>query len=135
MLHHRGTSVGAYRCSSLIPWATADSFRLDHRMNDNCTPRTARQLCRDDGNRDWHSQRMLCYNRTPPLQSESTLMSDATRILQAIEQGDPHAAEELLPLVYEELRKLAAASWPGEARTDAAGDGAGSRGVLPVSSA
>ena len=36
-------------------------------------------------------------------------MSDATRILQAIEQGDPHAAEELLPLVYEELRKLAAA--------------------------
>lgn len=36
-------------------------------------------------------------------------MSDATRILQAIEQGDPHAAEQLLPLVYEELRKLAAA--------------------------
>lgn len=36
-------------------------------------------------------------------------MSDATRILQAIEQGDPHAAKQLLPLVYEELRKLAAA--------------------------
>jgi RNA polymerase sigma factor (TIGR02999 family) len=36
-------------------------------------------------------------------------MSDATRILQAIEQGDPHAAEQLLPLVYQELRKLAAA--------------------------
>jgi RNA polymerase sigma factor (TIGR02999 family) len=36
-------------------------------------------------------------------------MSDATRILQAIEQGDPHAAEQLLPLVYEELRRLAAA--------------------------
>jgi RNA polymerase sigma factor (TIGR02999 family) len=35
-------------------------------------------------------------------------MSDVTRILNAIEQGDPHAAEELLPLVYEELRKLAA---------------------------
>lgn len=31
-----------------------------------------------------------------------------TRILSAIEQGDPHAAEQLLPLVYEELRKLAA---------------------------
>lgn len=28
--------------------------------------------------------------------------------LSAIEQGDPHAAEELLPLVYDELRKLAA---------------------------
>lgn len=36
-------------------------------------------------------------------------MSDVTRILSAIDQGDPHAAEQLLPLVYEELRKLAAA--------------------------
>jgi RNA polymerase sigma factor (TIGR02999 family) len=35
-------------------------------------------------------------------------MSDVTRILTAIEQGDPHAAEQLLPLVYDELRKLAA---------------------------
>src|ERR1043165_1543436 len=35
-------------------------------------------------------------------------MSDVTRILDAIAQGDTHAAEELLPLVYEELRKLAA---------------------------
>jgi len=33
--------------------------------------------------------------------------SDVTRILSAIEQGDPHAAEQRLPLVYEELRKLA----------------------------
>jgi RNA polymerase sigma factor (TIGR02999 family) len=36
-------------------------------------------------------------------------MSDVTRILSAIEQGDPHAAEQLLPLVYDELRQLAAA--------------------------
>jgi RNA polymerase sigma factor (TIGR02999 family) len=36
-------------------------------------------------------------------------MSDVTRILSAIEQGDPHAAEQLLPLVYDELRRLAAA--------------------------
>src|SRR6185436_5674261 len=35
-------------------------------------------------------------------------MSDVTRILSAIETGDPRAAEQLLPLVYEELRKLAA---------------------------
>jgi RNA polymerase sigma factor (TIGR02999 family) len=35
-------------------------------------------------------------------------MSEVTRILSAIEQGDPHAAEQLLPLVYEDLRKLAA---------------------------
>jgi len=36
-------------------------------------------------------------------------MSDVTRILSAVEQGDPHAAEQLLPLVYDELRRLAAA--------------------------
>jgi RNA polymerase sigma factor (TIGR02999 family) len=35
-------------------------------------------------------------------------MSDVTHILSAIEQGDPHAAEHLLPLVYDELRKRAA---------------------------
>jgi RNA polymerase sigma factor (TIGR02999 family) len=35
-------------------------------------------------------------------------MSDVTRILSQIEQGDPAAAEQLLPLVYDELRKLAA---------------------------
>jgi len=38
-------------------------------------------------------------------------MYDVTRILSAIEDGDPHAAEQLLPLVYEELRKLACKSW------------------------
>jgi RNA polymerase sigma factor (TIGR02999 family) len=36
-------------------------------------------------------------------------MTDVTRILSAIEQGNPHAAEQLLPLVYDELRRLAAA--------------------------
>jgi RNA polymerase sigma factor (TIGR02999 family) len=36
-------------------------------------------------------------------------MADVTQILAAIDAGDPHAAEELLPLVYAELRKLAAA--------------------------
>src|SRR3954452_24487766 len=35
-------------------------------------------------------------------------MNDVTKILSAIEQGDPQAAEQLLPLVYHELRKLAA---------------------------
>ncbi len=34
-------------------------------------------------------------------------MSEAARILTAIEQGDPHAAEQLLPLIYDELRRLA----------------------------
>jgi RNA polymerase sigma factor (TIGR02999 family) len=36
------------------------------------------------------------------------LMTDVTGILSAIEQGDPSAAEQLLPLVYDELRRLAA---------------------------
>jgi RNA polymerase sigma factor (TIGR02999 family) len=41
-------------------------------------------------------------------------MADVTRILSAIEAGDPTAAAELLPLVYDELRKLAAARMAGE---------------------
>jgi RNA polymerase sigma factor (TIGR02999 family) len=36
-------------------------------------------------------------------------MNEVTRILYALDQGDPHAAAQLLPLVYDELRKLAAA--------------------------
>ncbi len=39
----------------------------------------------------------------------SALLNDVTGILNAIEDGDPHAAEQLLPLVYDELRNLAAA--------------------------
>src|SRR5439155_4833054 len=35
-------------------------------------------------------------------------MNEVTRILSAVDQGDPHAAERLLPLVYDELRRLAA---------------------------
>jgi RNA polymerase sigma factor (TIGR02999 family) len=42
-------------------------------------------------------------------------MSEVTRILDAIEQGEPHAADRLLPLVYEELRRLAAQRLAGEA--------------------
>ena len=42
-------------------------------------------------------------------------MSDITRILSAIEHGDPQAADQLLPLVYQELRRLAASRLAGEA--------------------
>jgi RNA polymerase sigma factor (TIGR02999 family) len=42
-------------------------------------------------------------------------LSEVTQILQSIEQGDPKAADELLPLVYGELRKLAGAKMAGEA--------------------
>src|SRR4030042_1201282 len=41
-------------------------------------------------------------------------MNEVTRIINAIEQGDPQAAEKLLPLVYEELRLLAAQKMPQE---------------------
>ena len=45
-------------------------------------------------------------------------MSEVTHILSAIAQGDPHAASQLLPLVYDELRLLAAQKltheWPGQ---------------------
>ena len=42
-------------------------------------------------------------------------MSEVTRIFESIEQGTPNAADQLLPLVYGELRKLAAAKMAKEA--------------------
>jgi RNA polymerase sigma factor (TIGR02999 family) len=42
-------------------------------------------------------------------------INDVTGILAEVEQGDPHAAEQLLPLVYEELRRLAAQKLAQEA--------------------
>src|SRR5437868_4208063 len=45
----------------------------------------------------------------------ATTGSDMTRILQAVQKGDPKASEELLPLVYDELRSLAAARMAHEA--------------------
>ena len=38
-------------------------------------------------------------------------MSDVTRIISQIESGDPQAAEQLMPLVYDQLRRLAGASF------------------------
>jgi len=43
-------------------------------------------------------------------------MNELTRILEAMQQGDAHAGDQLLPLVYEELRRLAAYKMAGEAR-------------------
>jgi RNA polymerase sigma factor (TIGR02999 family) len=42
-------------------------------------------------------------------------MSDVTRLSEAVQTGDPQAAAELLPLVYDELRKIAAAKMAAEA--------------------
>ena len=52
-----------------------------------------------------------------PVVSGATLggVSDVTRILEAAQQGDPTAADQLLPLVYEELRRLAAHKMANEA--------------------
>lgn len=49
------------------------------------------------------------FHEKSPTRVSRVAMSDITQILSAIQDGDPHAAEQLLPLVYEELRKLAAA--------------------------
>jgi RNA polymerase sigma factor (TIGR02999 family) len=51
---------------------------------------------------------MITELRLAPASDMLWFMSEVTRILSAIEQGDPNAAEQLLPLVYEELRRLAA---------------------------
>ena len=42
-------------------------------------------------------------------------MSDVTRVIEAVQRGDAKAADELLPLVYEELRRLAASKMANEA--------------------
>lgn len=54
------------------------------------------------------------YNRGCRPYLKATPMTDVTRILSAIEQGDAQASEQLLPLVYEELRKLAAQKMANE---------------------
>ena len=53
-------------------------------------------------------------NSRPSNSSGSKRTGDVTQILSAIEQGDGQAAEQLLPLVYDELRKLAAAKMAQE---------------------
>ena len=60
-------------------------------------------------------------------------MSEVTRILAALGEGERAAADMLLPLVYDELRRLAAARCPRGARPDSRGDGTRPRGLLAVS--
>jgi len=54
---------------------------------------------------------LACFNRW------LTCISSVSRILSQLEQGDPQVAEQLLPLVYEELRKLAAMKLAQKSRT------------------
>jgi len=53
-------------------------------------------------------RRLAVQSKTDGTFSSEAAMTEVTRILTAIEQGDAKASEELLPLVYEELRRLAA---------------------------
>lgn len=78
------------------------------------SPAGARATCRLNektlaGPRFWAPLQELGSNLTVvPVAPSVPLMNDVTRILSAIDQGDPHAAEQFLPLVYAELRQLAA---------------------------
>jgi RNA polymerase sigma factor (TIGR02999 family) len=64
---------------------------------------------------EWIRQVVCRYAQGPFQGSFGADMTDVTRILSAIEQGDPQASEQLLPLVYEELRRLAAQKMAQEA--------------------
>jgi hypothetical protein len=57
-------------------------------------------------------------------------MSEVTQILAAIEQGDPHAAAHLLPLVYEEFRRQAAQSFTSLQQTIASRGEGGRQSIL-----
>jgi len=61
--------------------------------------------------------------------SSNKLMAEVTQILQAIERGDAQAAAQLLPLVYEELRRLAASKLAGSGPTTPCSRPPGSRGL------
>ena len=119
---------------SLMPgqlWSTANAIRLNgnedrrstgFRRNESSQADTSR-VPRWQGTKPWDTPAnpalpWQCPNHTtsqlPAIISggstslKATPMTDVTRILSAIEQGDPSAAEQFLPLVYDELRKLAA---------------------------
>lgn len=64
---------------------------------ENHSPADASQFCRGAC---WNDGRLIAILFT---------MTEVTRLLHSIEQGDPSASDELLPLVYNELRRLAAA--------------------------
>ena len=53
----------------------------------------------------WYTPLLFREESHPP---GAAAMNDVTRILSAIDQGDPHAAEQLLPQVYDQLRQPAA---------------------------
>src|SRR5258708_25706432 len=89
-------------CTSATWWWTLKPRALGVWRSGSCRPgRMTWTLCWRHGPIAWFRTSLSCRLWLPQ-------MNEVTRILSAIDQGDPHAAEALLPLVYEELRKLAA---------------------------
>ena len=56
----------------------------------------------------------MCFTSLGSPGRIGSVVSEVTRILESLEPGDPQGIDELLPLVYDELRKLAAARMGGE---------------------
>ncbi len=81
------------------------SHRCGHRCQSGV--RDPARMWLGAGRRIWRRWGVSRWNRWF-LSGMLNLMSDVTRIISQIEQGDPSVAEQLLPLVYDELRRLAA---------------------------
>src|SRR5262245_9351619 len=88
-----------------VGWYT-DRLSLLQRPGPAGSPAETQRVVQGSESRFGVPLRTSCRGSRP---RGATPMTDVTHILSAIEQGDPHAAEQLLPLVYDELRQLAAA--------------------------
>jgi hypothetical protein len=84
-------------CTTGLPKSRVVNWVMFHSDSVDSQPRDAR-----GGRRAWA---LIGCPAKPP---DGTAMNEAARILTAIDQGDRRAAEQLLPLVYDELRRLAA---------------------------
>src|SRR5262245_11082859 len=96
----RSSSDGLQGCDAMnqVPWRARFTPKTAEYGLQGSSPGVAMQSIH-------RLDRML---RLPHAGGMLSFMSDVTRILSAIEQGDPNAASQLLPLVYDELRRLAA---------------------------
>ena len=105
-MRHQTTLRGTKKCLHGRWLQETVNARLMGRGNNRTYFDTARgcqdRVSVDRSASEWHHDPLGCI---------LVFMPDVTQILSQIEQGDPSAAEQLLPMVYEELRKLAAHSY------------------------
>ena len=99
----RSDSHPAQRVSFCVKWVHVESLPQGNKGHEEFCPAPSRILA--------HFSGVQFRGVMPNLER----VSDVTRILERLQQGDPKAAEELLPLVYDELRKLAAVKMANEA--------------------